>query len=625
MLELLRKSTGGWIVKILIGLIILAFGAWGVGDMLTARQNTTLAKVGDIEISTSEFANAFDRQKRIFSQRIRQQITNSQARAFQIDKNVLNTMIGGAAIDNHIKNLGLTVSDNQVKQSLLNNPLFQEGGKFSKQRFERILGLNNLSERTYLKEQRTSMVRSQLTKTMTGMVHVPKILAEAAYQHDHEKRTLKYFILADKKLPKIKDPSEDALKKYYDLHIRQYKAPEYRKVSMLKLDTKDITKTITVDPANVKAAYEKNKDSFGTPEKRHLLQLLFPGEKEAQEARKNLKTEKDFLALAKKRKISKADYDLGSLTVKDMVDPKVAQAAFKLKKGEISQPIKGEFVTALVFVKDLKPAVSKSFKSVEKEITNDLALEKAKDKIAALAEKIEKQRATGASLADIAKTNKLTFIEGLISDKNGKDQAGKPVKALDARILLNAFQTDVGQQTDPVELGRDAIAWFSVTDIIRSKNKDLKDVKDKVLKDWRENETLQALNKLSGEIVKGLKKDKNLAKIAKKYGAKIKTTKALKRSDRDPNLAETVIAQAYLLHKGQYSSARSKDGKGRVIFQVSKVEAPEKTDPDALKRISSALVGQYQQDFLESYIASLKKRYSVAIYQGQLNRLLGKN
>ena len=79
MLELLRKSTGGWIVKILIGLIILAFGAWGVGDMLTARQNTSLAQVGDIEISSAEFANAFDRQKRIFSQRIRQQITNSQA------------------------------------------------------------------------------------------------------------------------------------------------------------------------------------------------------------------------------------------------------------------------------------------------------------------------------------------------------------------------------------------------------------------------------------------------------------------------------------------------------------------------------------------------------------------
>ncbi len=625
MLDLLRKSTGGWIVKILIGLIILAFGAWGIGDMLTARQNTTLAKIGNIELSSAEFSNAFDRQKRIFSQRIRQQITNSQARAFQIDKNVLNTMVGGAALDNHVNDLGLTVSEDQIKQSILKNPLFQSGGNFSKQRFQEILSLNNLTEQSYLKEQRTSMIRSQLTKTMTGMVHVPKVLSEAAYRHDHEKRTLSYFVLSEKRLPKIKPPSDEALKKYYSLHTSQYKAPEYRKISFLKLSAKELAKSIKVDPAHIKAGYEKNKARFGTPAKRHLLQLLFPGIKEAKEARSKLKTKKDFLALAKKRKISKADYDLGNLTQKDMVDPKVAKAAFTLKKGEISQPIQGEFVTALVYVQDVTKAVITPFKDVEKEIAGQLALEQAKDKISTLAEKIEKQRATGASLGDIAKNNKLSFSEGIVSDKEGKDISGKKVDGIAARILVNAFASDVGQQNDPVELGRDAIAWFAVSDIIPSKNRDLKDVSKKVLTAWLDNEKLQALNKMSAQIVKDLKAGKTLTKMAKKYKTKVKTTKALKRTDQDKNLSQTVLAQAYMIHKNDYSSARSNDGKGRIIFQVSKVETPEKPEKKSLEGINKALVNQYQQDYLESYIDSLKKRYKVTVYKGQLDRLLGKN
>ena len=64
-----------------------------------------------------------------------------------------------------------------------------------------------------------------------------------------------------------------------------------------------------------------------------------------------------FEDLAKERNLTPADFDLGLVAKSAILDPAVADTAFSLAAGEVSQPVQGRFGVALVKVGTIQPAV----------------------------------------------------------------------------------------------------------------------------------------------------------------------------------------------------------------------------------------------------------------------------
>ncbi len=98
-----------------------------------------------------------------------------------------------------------------------------------------------------------------------------------------------------------------------------------------------------------------------------------------------------------------SDTDLGMVTKAGIIDPAIAKAAFALKTGEVSQPIKGSFGTVLVKVGKIEPGQEKSFDEVKPQIKHVLAESEARNKIGTLRDKIEDERAAGSTLAEAGK------------------------------------------------------------------------------------------------------------------------------------------------------------------------------------------------------------------------------
>ena len=109
---------------------------------------------------------------------------------------------------------------------------------------------------------------------------------------------------------------------------------------------------------------------------------MFPTEEEARAALARLGNEFSFEALAKERGMSEKDIDLGLVTKAAIIDSAVADAAFALKEGEVSEPIKGPFGTAMVKVVKIEPEQVKQFEEVAAEIKRTLATERARSEIA---------------------------------------------------------------------------------------------------------------------------------------------------------------------------------------------------------------------------------------------------
>src|SRR5262249_30797794 len=155
---------------------------------------------------------------------------------------------------------------------------------------------------------------------------------------------------------------------------------------------------------------------------------------------------------------------LGLLTKAQMIDPKIADAAFTLKKDELSRPVEGKFSVVLLRVTEIEPGKKRSFDDVKGEIRDAIAGERVGQQVQALHERVEAGRAKGVPLKELAEELKLPFQEIAAINSTGKTEDGKPVIANTdaARITDAIFATAPGVETEGIDLGDGGYAWFDL-------------------------------------------------------------------------------------------------------------------------------------------------------------------
>ena len=187
------------------------------------------------------------------------------------------------------------------------------------------------------------LLRRQIAQSVSGELRVPATTLAAINQFQNEKRTIEYLALTAAQAGDIPAPTPEVLGKYFEDRKVLFRAPEYRKVTLLSLTPADIAKPDAVPDADAKAYYEQHKASYGTPERRELRQMVFPKAEDAAAAHERIAKGLSFADLAKERGLKDTDTDVGMVAKADIIDPAVAEAAFALKSGETSAPVKGSF------------------------------------------------------------------------------------------------------------------------------------------------------------------------------------------------------------------------------------------------------------------------------------------
>lgn len=127
-LQTLRKGASGWIAKIFLVVLTLSFVVWGIADVFRGMGASSVASVGDTEISAQVFRQQYLDQLQRISRQAGRPITPEQARAFGLDRQVLNQMIADATLDAEAARLSLAVSDAQIAREIAENPNFRAPG-----------------------------------------------------------------------------------------------------------------------------------------------------------------------------------------------------------------------------------------------------------------------------------------------------------------------------------------------------------------------------------------------------------------------------------------------------------------------------------------------------------------
>ncbi|HJZ42209.1 MAG TPA: SurA N-terminal domain-containing protein [Hyphomicrobiaceae bacterium] len=626
MLDALRRGAVNWLAKILLGLLVIAFAIWGVADVFRGYGTGTVARVGSIEISTDEYRQAYQNELDSISRRFGRRLTAEQAKLLGIEQRALSRLMGAAAIDNHTRELHLSLSEQGIADIIRDDPAFHgPNGQFSRTAFQAYLRQNGYSEGRYLYDRRKEEVRDQLTDTLLGGLAPPQLVLDLLHRYREETRVIAHFTPDYDKLVKVAEPDETKLREHFEQNKRQYVTPELRKINVLLL-TRDAVKARTaVADDEVKAAYEAEKEKYNIPEKRRVQQLAFPDKAAAEKAYAELAKAKNFKDAVAKLGFKESDIDLGLIARKDMIDAKTAEAAFALKKDELSKPVEGQFALVLLRVGEIVPGKQKTFEEVGSEIKDRLAEERAAQEIQTLHEKVENERSAGKPLKEVGEQFKLLFREVAEIDRTGKGPDGKAVNDLPqaAKVAQAAFAGAQGLEAEATELDDGGYAWIDVLGVTPEKQKPFEDVTAEVKTAFIEAERRKEVAALAAKYTERLTAGEALEALAKEAGSKVEKTNPVTRSTSPQGLTQNAVQQAFTLPKGAATSAVTADNKGRTILRVVDIIPAPAPTAEQTERLKTELTRQMQTDILAEYVGGLQARYGVSINEAALKQTLG--
>src|SRR5216683_1016277 len=559
MLRGMRKASSNWlgktIMSVVMGVLIISFGVWGIADIFRGFGQSTLAKVGHTEISANEFRQLYTEKLQQIGRQFGRPLTMDQARTFGLDRQLLQQTIAEATLDEEARRLGLGQSDAETMRVIFGDPNFKGvGGAFD-------------------------------------------------------------------------PPWPETLAGYFDDHKTQFRAPEYREIAFVVINPEEVGKWTTISDEDAKKIFAERRDKLGTPEQRQVSQIVFPNAEEAAAARSRIAAGLSFEDLAKERGLNGSDVDLGMIAKSAVIDPAIADAAFALPSGDVSQPVQGRFGVALVKIGKIEPGVEPSYESVASDLKKEIASERARKSVGELRDKMEDERGGGASVNEAAQKLGLTAVTVDAVDRSGRLPNGQLVanipRGLD--VVSQAFNSDVGVDNDPIQFNGGYV-WYDVLGIKPSRERNLDEVKDQVEARWRDDQIASRLKTKATEMVQKLDQGGKLADEAANAGLKVETAAGFRRDAALPGVPAAAVTAAFRTAKDGVGQAAGAGANEWIVFRVTDITVPPvDLASDDMKKLKETLGRGLTDEQVAQYVTKLETDIGTSINQAVFAQVTGAN
>ena len=125
MLSSIGKFSKSLSIRILVGIIILPFLFWGMGDIFRGGNQNIIVTIDSEKISTKEFFNYLSRLS------LTEKEKKDLAKSGLLER-ILSEYIGKKIVELEIKDLGIILSDSSLKDIIINDKVFFKDKKFSR-------------------------------------------------------------------------------------------------------------------------------------------------------------------------------------------------------------------------------------------------------------------------------------------------------------------------------------------------------------------------------------------------------------------------------------------------------------------------------------------------------------
>lgn len=609
------------ILQAVLVLTIIPFAFFGLESYTrSVGGGQDVATVDGAAITQREFAEEMSRQQDRLRQVLGRGADLAPLDTPEMRLAILESLITQRLVLAEVVNSRLAVSKEDVVAGILAAPEFQQGGKFSSERYMTYLRSRGMTDEGNVAQLRLEVPAGRLAGAISASAFQPRAVAERLIVLQGEKREVaEAFIAAEQFLGRVK--LDDAkLKAYYDANLAEFKVPERVRAEYLVLSAEELGKSEAASEAELKEAYEKRASQLAVAEQRRASHILVKTKEEAEKiAAEARQAPQRFAELAKKHSQDSGSAenggDLGLNARGALASKGLEDAIFKLKNGEISDPVQSEFGFHVVRLTGLQAGKTASFDELKTDLAAEVAKLKGAKKFAEIADAFNNLvYEQSDSLKPAAERYKLKLAtSGWIARQPSPEQG----LLAHPKLLAALFSPDSIQQrrnTDAVEVAPGMLVAARVAEHQPESQRALQEVKAEVERKLARREAAALAHKEGAQ---------KLALLATGGDAGLQwgAPKTLSRRDAQglslPALRKVMTADVSRLpaHAGLEAG-----DKGYAIYRVSKVIAGEyKAGAQSAEEL--AMVDrQAGAEQLDAYVASLRARAKVEINRANLEK-----
>ena len=641
MLRFLRQNASSWLIKIILGAIVLVFVFWGVGSFRAQRKDR-VALVNGETITSKEYKAAYNSVIERLRQRVGNNLNDDMIKMFNVQNQALDMLIDKKLMLQEAAKLNLRVTNDELADTIKQIKAFQTDGNFDSLLYKNVLSQNRLTPEEFEVVQKESVLIEKVRSFIVSNVKISEQEATEWFKWENTSVNIDFALFEPGKYDDI-DPTSDEISSFFEKNKESYKADAMIKVRFLRFEPDAYSSEVEITDEEIQDQYENNLEKFKTQKTvgaRHIL-IKLDQNSNPETVEQKRKATFDILKLAREgmdfAKLAKQYSEcpskdrggyLGEFKKNAMVKP-FAEKAFQMKAGEISEPVRTQFGWHIIKVEKINEEKTVSFKEARDNIRNKLVKEKATNLAYEEAESVYDASFEGDDLIKNAEARGINIITTDFFTKN-KGPVAKIDAKIDAKIKNRSAFASYAFNLSLMEIGNiqdfeDGYYIIQPIEKIPEKIPEPKDVEERIRIDLIKQLQDEKASKDANEFLIALRdndfSDAKWDTECKKLNLTTVATGFFKRNDSVPHIGseQNISQEAFkqLSNKNMLPEAPIKGKKGYYIIKFKDRKEPELNEFEKEKEtIKEKLLQQKIVKTFDAWLLSIRNKSIISIEKG---------
>ena len=261
MLQLMRKHARNWLMKVILGIIILVF-VFYFGSMRGRQITETVAEIDGSLIAYAEFQREYQNLLDFYRQQYDNNLTDDLLKKLNLKQQAFDRLINQAVILSKADELNLDISDDELKASILSYPAFQRNGIFDNNLYQRALRYQKLTPEDFEAIQGRMLKIEKLERLIKESAKVSEKEVRDIYNIQNRKINVS-FIAIDTNSIKIKtEPSEEDLERYLEEYSEEFRMPQRAKIEYIIFKGESFARIADISDEEIAEYYDYHENEF---------------------------------------------------------------------------------------------------------------------------------------------------------------------------------------------------------------------------------------------------------------------------------------------------------------------------------------------------------------------------
>jgi peptidyl-prolyl cis-trans isomerase D len=646
MLDRMRRHKG-WLkwslAVVVLAFILLYIPSFLQTDAARAGSNQVVASVEGRDITADRFRRVYQQQMQQYRSAYGGNVDERMLKQLGIDQRIVQQMLEEETALAEASKLGITATDEEVRERIAVLPALQENGRFiGEERYLQLLQMQNppLQPAEFEEQVRRGVTVEKLQAALTNWITVTDKEVDQEFRRRNEKVKLAVVSFPADKFRAGLEATDAELNTYFEAHKNDLKIPEKRKVKYAVIDMQAAREKIQISPEDIQRSYDDNQQQYSTPEQVRASHILLKTDgkdeaavkKQAEELLAKARAGADFAQLAKQyseddtSKVKGGDLDYFG---KGQMVPEFDKVAFSMTPGQISDLVKTQFGYHIIKLIDKKAATTKPLAEVRPQIEDQLKWDRAQAQAQRTADDVASKLKKPTDFDTVAKARGLTVGDaGLFSREEPITGIG-----MAPAVAERAFELKDGEVSAAIRTPQ-GFAFITVTGRQDSYVPKFDEVKAKVRDDVLKKKAVDAARQRAAAVDAQMKSG-NFDAAAKSAGLEVKTTDLIARGATiaDVGVSPAVDSAAFALPAGGVSDPIVTDTGAVIVKVLEKTDANTKPavaakdaapaqPPATMDSVRTDLLTERRNRFYASYMSKARERMKVNINREVIAQLV---